>query len=122
MASPLAPKPIPGVTDKPLVDNPIVNAIAAPGATLLEASNQVADTTTNTVTGVSDFLSKLSNVYLWKRVGIVAVGVLLVWWGILIFLATNKKIQGAVSSTAKKVISGTPQGAAANIATGSLGL
>lgn len=122
MASPLAPKPIPGVTDKPIVSNPVLDVVGAPGKVLLESSNQVADNTTNAVTNVNDFLSKLSNVYLWKRIGIVAVGVLLVWWGILIFISTNKKIQGAVTATAKKVISGTPQGAAANIATGAVGL
>jgi len=48
--------------------------------------------------------------------------VLLVWWGVIIFLSTNKKIVGAVNNTAKKVISATPQGAAANIATGSIGM
>lgn len=75
-----------------------------------------------TVTGINDFLGKLSNVYLWKRIGVVAIGVLLIWYGVLLFLSTNKKVQGALEDSAKKVISKTPEGAAANVATGSIGL
>ena len=75
-----------------------------------------------TVAGINDFLGKLSNVYLWKRIGIVAVGIALIWWAILIFLASNKQIKGALTDGAKKIISKTPQGAAANIATGTLGV
>ena len=47
-------------------------------------------------------------------------GALFIWWGILIFLSNNKKIQGAVVDGAKKIASATPEGAAANLATGSL--
>jgi hypothetical protein len=139
MASPLAPStPIPGVTDNGSV---AAGNYAEPGSILDRAKNgkqqglpnngltpatDLPNTLTagaaTPVTSVADFLGKLSNVYLWKRIGVVAVGVLLVWWGVLIFLASNKKIQGAVTSTAKKIISGTPQGAAANVATGAVGL
>jgi hypothetical protein len=140
MASPLAPtKPIPGVTNPPgYKPNPNgknpgdwgYDSIGTPylpnGTTFTGLGggnpNAVIPNPVQTVNNIGDFLGKLSNVYLWKRIGIVAVGVLLIWYGVLIFLSTNKKIQGAVTSTAKKVISKTPEGAAANVATGAVGL
>ena len=117
MPSPLAPSSVPGVTT-PSKDKP--NAVIG-GATGILGQNVVTNGATG-ILGVGDFLGKVSNVNLWKRIGIVAIGVLMVWWAVLIFISTNKKIQGAVAGTAKKVISATPQGAAANIATGSIGL
>lgn len=74
------------------------------------------------ITAPFEVFSKLSNVYLWKRIGIVALGGLIIWWAILIFIATNKKLGGAIQNGAKTIISKTPQGAAANIVTGSVGL
>jgi hypothetical protein len=76
--------------------------------------------TVNTGQAVGSFLGKLTNVNLWRRIGIVTMGALFIWWGILIFLSNNKKIQGAVVDGAKKIASATPEGAAANLATGSL--
>lgn len=142
MPSPLAPsKPIPGVTTNPDGSTGSVAAgtYAAPGSLIdqvrkgqrtLDPAKDIPDVltlgtytpVTTAVTSVGDFLGKLSNVYLWKRIGIVAIGVLLIWWGILLFLATNKKVQGALVDGAKAVISKTPEGAAANVATGSIGL
>jgi hypothetical protein len=138
MPSPLAPaKPIPGVTSTGTGFKPNPNGKVAgdwgydangtpylPNGTVftgLGGGTNVPNPL-QAVTSVGDFLGKLGNVYLWKRIGIVAIGVLLIWWGVLLFLATNKKIVGGVTSAAKKVISATPQGAAANIATGSVGL
>lgn len=144
MPSPLAPsKPIPGVTTNPdgSSGSSALGTYAAPGSILDQAKKgkalglpnnglNPATDIPNALTGgaygaattVGDFLGKLSNVYLWKRIGVVAIGVLLIWWGILLFLATNKKVQGALVDGAKAVISKTPEGAAANIATGSLGI
>jgi hypothetical protein len=138
MPSPLAPaKPIPGVTStgtgfKPNPDGKNAGdwGYDANGTPYLPNGQTFTGLGGGTnlpnpiqaVTNVGDFLGKLSNVYLWKRIGIVAVGVVLIWWGILIFLSSNKKIQGAVANGAKAIASKTPQGAAANIATGSVGL
>jgi len=136
MPSPLAPnKPIPGVTTNPdgSTGSVALGTYAPPGSLLdkakrhqLNPAKDIPDVLTlglaTPVTSVGDFLGKLSNVYLWKRIGIVAIGVLLIWWGILLFLATNKKVQGALVDGAKAVISKTPEGAAANVATGSIGM
>jgi hypothetical protein len=138
MPSPLAPsKPIPGVTSpgtgfKPNPNGKVAGdwGYDANGTPYLPNGKTFTGLGGGTnitnpipaITNVNEFLSKLSNVYLWQRIGIVAIGVLLVWWGVIIFLSTNKKIVGAVNNTAKKVISATPQGAAANIATGSIGM
>lgn len=137
--SPLAPgTPIPGVTPTDYVPGV---GVVTPGSVLDKARkgkaaglpnngldpakdlpNALTGGTYGAVTDIGGFLSKLSNVYLWQRIGIVAVGVAFIWWGILIFLASNKQIKGALVDGAKAVISKTPQGAAANIATGTLGV
>lgn len=122
MPSPLAPKAIPGVTSPK--ETPTAPKVVVGDANGIVGQTSSTDKGFNILdpTGVGAFLGKLQNVYLWKRVGIVVIGALFIWWGILLFLATNKKIQGAVATGAKAVISKTPEGAAANIATGAVGL
>ena len=148
MPSPLSPsKPIPGVTPgtpvtstpppKPitnkedyLVDDKTGKVLINPetGKPIYKPGKDPNDPLVtgggflNDPLGIKKITNTLGNVYLWKRIGLVAIGVLLIWWAILIFLATNKKIGGAVTGAAKKVISKTPQGAAANVITGSVGL
>jgi len=130
MASPLAPKKaIPGVTPKQATPTPDMRTPGAatnanqtnPSFTIPNPIDPIVNTY-NAAASVPTFLGKLSNPYLWRRIGITAIGVLLIWWAVLIFLSSNKKIQSAVTSAGKKIISATPQGAAANVATGSIGL
>ena len=125
MASPLAPKKaIPGVTpktDTPTNANQTNPAPTTGGFTIPSPIDPIVNTY-NAAASVPAFLGKLSNPYLWRRIGITAIGVLLVWWAVLIFLSSNKKIQSAVTTASKKIISATPEGAAANVATGSIGL
>ena len=125
MASPLAPKKaIPGVTpktDTPTNANQTNPAPTTGGFTIPKPIDPIVNTY-NAAARVPAFLGKLSNPYLWRRIGITAIGVLLVWWAVLIFLSSNKKIQSAVTNAGKKIISATPEGAAANVATGSIGL
>lgn len=73
------------------------------------------------VSTLPDFLNKLSNPYLWKRIGIGVMGGLFIWWGVLAFLATNKKLQSAITTGAKGALSKTPQGALANLASDAIG-
>ena len=75
----------------------------------------------DTAKSVPEFLGKLSNPYLWKRIGIGVMGGLFIWWGVLAFLATNKKIQSAITTGAKGALSKTPQGALANLASDAIG-
>ena len=136
MASPLAPKKaIPGVTPKQATPtnpnqgtptnanqtNPAPTTGSGGGFSIPNPIDPIVNTY-NAAASVPAFLGKLSNPYLWRRIGIVAIGVLMVWWAVLIFLSSNKKIQSAVTSACKKIISATPEGAAANVATGSIGL
>ena len=125
MASPLAPKKaIPGVTpktDTPTNANQTNPTPTTGGFTIPNPIDPIVNTY-NAAASVPAFLGKLSNPYLWRRIGITAIGVLLVWWAVLIFLSSNKKIQSAVTNAGKKIISATPEGAAANVATGSIGL
>ena len=125
MASPLAPKKArPGVTpktDTPTNANQTNPAPTTGGFTIPNPIDPIVNTY-NAAASVPAFLGKLSNPYLWRRIGITAIGVLLVWWAVLIFLSSNKKIQSAVTNAGKKIISATPEGAAANVATGSIGL
>jgi hypothetical protein len=139
MPSPLAPtNPVPGVTTPPgykanpngkyagdwgydkngtpyLPDGTTFNGLGGGN------SAGVIPNPIQTITSVGDFLGKLGNVNLWRRIGIGALGALFLWWGILIILASNKQIQGAAIKGAKAIASKTPEGAAANIATGALG-
>lgn len=131
MATPNKPKVPGGATNQPdntilgidpnkPIDfgNPALNAVGN-----FDVGGAVTGTINNTVNAtqaVGNFLGKLSNPNLWRRIGIVTMGGLFIWWGIVIFLSNNKKIQGAVVDGAKKIASATPEGAAANLATGTL--
>lgn len=73
------------------------------------------------ITALPDFLGKLSNRYLWERIGLGVMGALFIWWGVLAFLATNKKVGSAVIGATKTAVSKTPQGALANLASDAIG-
>jgi len=125
LATPTKPKPQPannvlGIDPNKPIDfgNPALNAVG--NYNVGGAITGTIDNAVNTGQAVGSFLGKLTNVNLWRRIGIVTMGALFIWWGILIFLSNNKKIQGAVVDGAKKIASATPEGAAANLATGSL--
>ena len=133
MATPTKPKPptpdmrtvnnsntVLGIDPTKPIDfgNPALNAVGnfdVGGAVTGTINNAV-----NTTQAVGNFLGKLSNPNLWRRIGITTMGGLFIWWGIVIFLSNNKKIQSAVVDGAKKIASATPEGAAANLATGTL--
>jgi hypothetical protein len=143
MPSPLAPSnPVPGVTTPPgfkanpngkflgdwgydangtpyLPNGTVFDGLG--GGTNLPNPVQAVTNVVNAGKSVQDFLGSLSNVNLWRRIGIGVLGALFLWWGILIILSSNKQIQGAVTKGAKAIVSKTPEGAAANIATGALG-
>jgi len=142
--SPLAPKnPIPGVTSTPPGFKPNPNGKLAGdwgydakgtpylpngttftglgGGTNIPNPIEVVGGVVNAGKSVQDFLGALGNPNLWRRIGLGALGAVFLWWGILIILSNNKQIQGAVTKATKAVVSKTPQGAAANIATGAIG-
>jgi hypothetical protein len=64
--------------------------------------------------------SALTRPAFWERVGIFALGVALIWAGILIAIASNKKVQQLAGSAIGGAVAKTPQGVAANLATGAL--
>ena len=43
---------------------------------------------------IPDFLGKLSSVTLWKRIGVVAAGLLILILGFVLLLGSNKSVQG----------------------------
>jgi hypothetical protein len=50
--------------------------------------------------GLTDFLAKLANPALWKRIGIVAAGVLTLIFGLVLMLSSSKTVRGAVGKAA----------------------
>jgi hypothetical protein len=75
---------------------------------------------TNPVNSVLGSFSALTRPAFWSRVGVFALGVVLVWAGILVLIASNKNVQQLAGGAVKGALAKTPQGVAANLATGAL--
>ena len=91
------------------------------GQTLPGAGSAPANASLPAVLGSSFAgFSALTRPAFWSRVGIFALGIALIWAGILIAIASNKKIQALAGSAIGGAVAKTPQGVAANLATGAL--
>lgn len=55
----------------------------------------------------------------WQRTGVVILGMLFIWWAVLIFIAQSK-VGKTVINVAKTAAKATPQGIAVEAATGNL--
>lgn len=89
---------------------PIVPAVTAASG----ASDAIASTVSNAIPGLDAFqqaAAVLSNPEWWKRIGVGALGIMLMWWGVLILLASSERVQSAVGTAAGAAIGG-PTGAA----------
>lgn len=118
----LEPEPIEGVTSpspQPSTGIPEVDMARRAKANVDKGSNPID--LLNPLAPFQKITDTLSNVYLWKRIGIGLLGGLFIWWGVLAFLATNKKLQSTIIKTGKTVASKTPQGAVANLASDAIG-
>lgn len=122
-----SPKPIKGVTDtyqSDLWSSPVFSPTGFGGQAISVSTTGKANTPTPTDNPYKgDLLNPfkpVTNPYLWRRIGIGVLGGLFIWWGILAFLATNKKIQSTIISAGKGALAKTPEGAVANVATGAL--
>ena len=93
--NPVNPKDVPSKTDNS-------NKITAP------------------VNSVLGQFSALTRPTFWGRVGVFALGVVLVWAGILVLIASNKNVQQLAGGAVKGALAKTPGGVAANLATGAL--
>jgi hypothetical protein len=127
-----APKPKPKPTPIPAKKPAAKKTVQLWGTTI----NPNTKTQTNTQTGeviqsptqpysffspsVTASFTALTRPAFWTRVGIFALGIALIWAGILIAIANNKKIQAFTGSAIGGAISKTPSGVAANLATGAL--
>lgn len=89
------------------------------------ASGGIGGTGTNPATnglgnGFSLLPAALTRPSFWTRVGVFALGVVLVWGGILVLIASNKNVQNNAKGLIKGTLAKTPGGVAANVATGAL--
>lgn len=116
------PKPKPKTTTTRSGTNAITGVTQTQGS---RASAGIGGTGTNPATnglgtGISLIPAALLRPTFWTRAGVFILGIALIWVGIVLAIASNKKVQALAGTVAGSALAKTPQGVAANLATGAL--
>lgn len=74
----------------------------------------------NAATGLTFLPATLTRATFWQRAGVFALGIALIWVGIIIYIGSNKTVQSLAKTAIGGAVSKTPAGVATNLATGAL--